>query len=115
MDGKRGTLQVHLRCDRQSAANDFRVNTVALSSYVQQIRTVATQLGLSEGSEALLGQVLSKATAYTALTEKLSPLESIIADERTRYQAAYALIKGCRLSGYIIGTICTRTRNGQTA
>src|SRR5438477_5267133 len=32
---KRGTLQVQLRCDRQSAATDFRINAVALSSYVQ--------------------------------------------------------------------------------
>src|SRR6202158_4953777 len=56
---KRGTLQVHLRCDRQSAATDFRIHTVALSSYVQQIRAAAEKLGLGEHSEALLGQVLA--------------------------------------------------------
>lgn len=56
---KRGTLQVHLRCDRQSAPTDFRINTVALSSYVQQIRAAATQMGLGDRGDALLGQVLA--------------------------------------------------------
>ena len=56
----------------------------------------AVQAQMSPMAAALLEQVLSKATAYTALTEKLTPLESIIVDERTRYQAAYALIKGSR-------------------
>jgi uncharacterized protein (TIGR00255 family) len=56
---KRGTLQVHLRCDRQSAAADYRINTVALGSYVQQLRGAADQLGLVAGAEALLGQVLA--------------------------------------------------------
>jgi uncharacterized protein (TIGR00255 family) len=56
---KRGTIQIHLRCDRQSAPADFRVNTVALSSYVQQIRAAASQLGLGDRADALLGQVLA--------------------------------------------------------
>src|SRR5438552_18584650 len=51
---KRGTLQVHLRCDRQSALADFRINTIALSAYVQQLRSVAAQLGLVAGAEAML-------------------------------------------------------------
>src|SRR5580700_7292630 len=45
---RRGTLQLNLRCDRQSAAQDFRINPVALTSYVQQIRTLADQLKLSD-------------------------------------------------------------------
>jgi len=51
---------------------------------------------MSPMAATLMAQVLSKATAYTALTEKLAPLESIVIDERTRYRAAYALIKGSR-------------------
>ena len=35
---KRGTIQVHLRCEHHAAADDFRINPVALASYVQQIR-----------------------------------------------------------------------------
>ena len=65
----------------------------------------AVQAPMSPMAAALLEQVLSKATAYTALTEKLAPLESIIADERTRYQAAYALIKGSRSVEQVVQSI----------
>ncbi len=56
---KRGTLQVQLRCERQAAPQDFRIDSVALSSYVQQLRTLGQQLGLRDQGEALLGQVLA--------------------------------------------------------
>src|SRR5437764_1383986 len=35
---KRGTIQVHLRIDKQSSPQDYRINTVALTSYLQQLR-----------------------------------------------------------------------------
>ena len=54
---KRGTIQLQLRCERQSVAQDFRINAVALTSYVQQVRAVAAQHGLP--SEHLLSQVLA--------------------------------------------------------
>jgi uncharacterized protein (TIGR00255 family) len=56
---RRGTLQVQLRCVRQSGQADFRINTIALISYAEQLRSAATQLGLAAGAEALLGQVLA--------------------------------------------------------
>src|SRR5437764_5981491 len=60
---KRGTLQLQLRCERQSAPQDFRINPVALASYVRQVRELAPKLGLrdreGEGSgDALLSQIL---------------------------------------------------------
>jgi len=51
---------------------------------------------MSAMAATLLAQVLERPTAYTALTEKLEPLEGIVLDERTRYQAAYALIRNSR-------------------
>jgi hypothetical protein len=51
---------------------------------------------MSAMATTLLAQVLARPTAYTALTEKLEPLEGIVLDERTRYQAAYALIRNSR-------------------
>jgi len=54
---KRGTIQVHLRCDQYAVAEDFRINPVALASYVQQIREIAKQLGLPDGGQSLLSQV----------------------------------------------------------
>src|ERR1700680_561880 len=57
---RRGTLQVHLRCEKQSAAQDFRLNVVALRSYLGQLKSLAGEIGLSaEGSSALLAGVLA--------------------------------------------------------
>jgi uncharacterized protein (TIGR00255 family) len=55
---KRGTIQVQLRCDQQAAADDFRINPVALASYVQQVRDASKQLGLADHGQSLLSQVL---------------------------------------------------------
>lgn len=51
---------------------------------------------MSAMATALLAQVLARPTAYTALTDKLEPLQGIVLDEGTRYQAAYALIRNSR-------------------
>jgi uncharacterized protein (TIGR00255 family) len=56
---RRGTLQVHLRCEKQAAPQDFRLNAVALRSYVSQLRGLAQELDLPEGGAALMGQVLA--------------------------------------------------------
>src|SRR5712692_1897485 len=55
---KRGTIQVHLRCDHQAAADDFRINAFALASYIQQVREASKQLGVADQGQSLLGQVL---------------------------------------------------------
>ena len=56
---RRGTVQVHLRCERQYAPQDFRINTTALRSYIGQLRGVWDDLGLRDRGEGLLGQVLA--------------------------------------------------------
>ncbi len=56
---RRGTVQLQLRCQRQSAAQDFQINTVALRSYIEQLRPLCEQLGLRDRGETLLGQVLA--------------------------------------------------------
>src|SRR4051812_3951540 len=56
---KRGTIQVHLRCLRQFAAQDFQLNAVALRSYLGQLQAISTELGLADGGHSLLGQVLA--------------------------------------------------------
>ena len=46
-------------CDRPRQAHDYRINSTALLSYIEQLQRVS---GLTEGSvsaEALIGQVLS--------------------------------------------------------
>ena len=51
---RRGTLQVQIRCERQFQASDFRLNTVALRSYLDQIRRTGTELGLDAPTVAAL-------------------------------------------------------------
>jgi uncharacterized protein (TIGR00255 family) len=56
---KRGTLQVQLRCEKQSTPQDFRINRVALASYVSQIQDAARELRLPDGGAALMSQALA--------------------------------------------------------
>src|SRR5262249_50561200 len=55
---RRGTVQVNLRCERQYAPQDFRINPTALRSYIEQVRALSEQLQLGQ-SEMLLSQVLA--------------------------------------------------------
>jgi uncharacterized protein (TIGR00255 family) len=55
---KRGTIQVQLRCERQAAPQDFRIDAVALTSYVRQIRDIVANLDLPDQGQSLLSQVL---------------------------------------------------------
>src|SRR5262245_65034235 len=54
---RRGTVQVHLRCQRQFSPGDFKINATALRSYVAQLREVSDGLGLHDRGEGLLAQV----------------------------------------------------------
>ena len=65
----------------------------------------AAPAAMSPMASTLMAQVLAKPTAYTALTEKLEPLERIVLDEHTRYQAAYALIRSSRNVDQIVQAI----------
>src|SRR5690242_17842041 len=56
---KRGTIQVHLRCQRQFALQDFQINSVALRSYVTQVQAVTANLALPDGGASLYAQVLA--------------------------------------------------------
>jgi uncharacterized protein (TIGR00255 family) len=56
---RRGTLQVHFRCERQAAPTDFRINATALRSYLEQIEAVWTELRLQDRGDSLLAQVLA--------------------------------------------------------
>jgi uncharacterized protein (TIGR00255 family) len=56
---RRGTLQVHVRCERQHAAQDFRINATALRSYMGQLRGLSEEMALPLPGAALVGQVLA--------------------------------------------------------
>src|SRR5262249_50724843 len=56
---RRGTILLNLHCERQHLPQDFRVNAVALRSYLDQLRALQGDLGLGKVSgEGLLAQAL---------------------------------------------------------
>jgi len=56
---RRGTVQVFVRCDRPRQAHDYRINSTALLSYIEQLQHVSGQTRGAVSAEALIGQVLS--------------------------------------------------------
>jgi uncharacterized protein (TIGR00255 family) len=109
---RRGTILVQMRLERQSRVEDFRLNSVALQSYLRQIHLVWTQLDSTNRPplESLCSQVLalpgvcvepsatSKAVddewpvIEAALVEALSRLQKMREDEGQRMAS--------ELSGY---------------
>jgi uncharacterized protein (TIGR00255 family) len=91
---KRGTLQVHLRCTRRLAAQDYQINAVALRSYVEQLRGVCRELALPGAEQALLTQALAlpgvvpePASASLSLDEEWPILERTLEQALTKLQA----------------------------
>ena len=56
---RRGTVTIHVRCDRLGRPGDFVLNAVALKSYLEQIRSACDQVGWQVPVSSLLGQVLA--------------------------------------------------------
>ncbi|MFL5331392.1 MAG: YicC/YloC family endoribonuclease [Gemmataceae bacterium] len=58
---RRGTVLIQLRIERMSRASDFRINDVALRSYVQQVHEAIADLDphIRPSAGELLGQVLA--------------------------------------------------------
>jgi uncharacterized protein (TIGR00255 family) len=88
---RRGTLQVHLRCERAAAPQDYRVNVTALRSYLDQLRPVAAELGLAGGgllapALALPGVVPEPGGFSSHLDEDWPVLERVLTEALTRLQ-----------------------------
>jgi uncharacterized protein (TIGR00255 family) len=56
---KRGTITVHVRVDRPARPTDLTLNTTALASYLQQVRTACADAGAPEYAAELLAGVLA--------------------------------------------------------
>jgi len=91
---RRGTIQVHLRCQRQLSPQDFQINAVALQSYVRQLRELSGTLGLSDHGSVLLSQALAlpgvvpePATAAFRLEEEWPLIERVLDQALSRLQA----------------------------
>jgi uncharacterized protein (TIGR00255 family) len=56
---RRGTVTIQIRCDRQGRGSDFVLNSVALRSYLEQVRDVCEQIGMQVPASAYVGGVLA--------------------------------------------------------
>lgn len=91
---RRGTLQIHLRCERQYPPQAYRINPVALRSYLQQLREVARELNLGGSGEQLLGPVLAlpgvvpePGETPQALEEEWPVIERVLEEALKRLQS----------------------------
>jgi uncharacterized protein (TIGR00255 family) len=91
---RRGTIQVHLRCQRQFSAQDFRINASSLQSYVHQVRELAGTLKLGDQWPMLLTQVLAlpgvvpePATASLNMEEEWPIVSRVLEQALERLQA----------------------------
>jgi uncharacterized protein (TIGR00255 family) len=91
---RRGTIQVHLRCQRQSSAQGFPINSAALQSYVRQVRELAGPLLLGDQWPVLLSQVLSlpgvvpeEPTSAIPMDEEWPIIERVLEQALARLQA----------------------------
>jgi uncharacterized protein (TIGR00255 family) len=56
---RRGTIQVQVRCERQAKPSDFRLNPIALRSYVEQVRQIGKDATLDAATvQTLIAQTL---------------------------------------------------------
>jgi uncharacterized protein (TIGR00255 family) len=90
---KRGTIQVHMRCLRQFAPQDFQINAVALKSYLAQLQSISAEIGASATGPGLLAQVLAlpgvvpePASVSLNLEEEWPILERVAEQALTRLQ-----------------------------
>lgn len=56
---RRGTVTIHIRCERQGRETDFVLNTVALRSYLEQVRAACQAIGWQVPEASIIGPVLS--------------------------------------------------------
>jgi uncharacterized protein (TIGR00255 family) len=92
---RRGTLQIQVRCERQAQASDFRLNTVALRSYLDQVRRAGTEAGLDAQTVAglmaqcvaLPGVAPEPGTGGDKATEEWPLLERVVEEAVAQLQS----------------------------
>ena len=91
---KRGTVQVHLRCQRQFAASAYQINATALKSYLAQVKTAGDEAGVRLHSDSVLGHVLAlpgvvpePATAAFSMDDEWPAMERVLVQALERLQA----------------------------
>ncbi len=92
---RRGTVQVHLRAERQFAPQDYRINATALRSYVDQLRGLSQELGLAPQAAlahmghllALPGVVPEPGSMASGVEDDWPVIERVLGEALSRLQA----------------------------
>ena len=91
---RRGTIQVHVRCERQHAPQAYRINVVALKSYLSQLRQLGEGFPSQEGPPGWLPQLLAlpgvvpePGDLTTELSEDWPLFERVLEEALDRLQA----------------------------
>jgi uncharacterized protein (TIGR00255 family) len=91
---RRGTVQVHVRCDRQRAPQDYRINAVAIKSYLSQLRDFGAASASQEITAAWLPQLLAlpgvvpePGDSTTELAQEWPVFERVLEEALDRLQA----------------------------
>ena len=88
---KRGTIQCHLRCHRQTAPGDYKINPVALTSYLRQVEAACgvastPAQAVLAGVLALPGVVAEPTSAALDLEQEWPQLERVLEQALGRLQ-----------------------------
>jgi uncharacterized protein (TIGR00255 family) len=90
---RRGTIQVHLHCQRQYSSQDFQVNAMALRSYLRQLKDLCQELGVRESVEGMVSQLLAlpgvvaePASASLDLEKEWPVMERVLEEALARLQ-----------------------------
>jgi hypothetical protein len=78
--------------DRLAAAATTSPSTASTEPSVKELSLPSVIFTANPMVENLMSVAMRKATAYTALVDAISPLESFIPDEASRYKAAFAIV-----------------------
>jgi uncharacterized protein (TIGR00255 family) len=88
---RRGTIQIHLRCERQPTPQDFRINATALRSYLGQLQALEAELGSGDSLLApilaLPGVVPEPGNITLARGEEWPLLEGVLEEALARLQS----------------------------
>jgi uncharacterized protein (TIGR00255 family) len=91
---RRGTVQVHLRIQRQGSPQDYQINAAALRGYLGQIRPLCREVGLPDDMTALLAPLLAlpgvvpePSTAPLRLEDDWPLIERVLDQAVSRLQA----------------------------
>ena len=93
---KRGTIQVHLRCDQQAVATDFRINPMPSPATFSKSRDISKQLGIDRQGQMLLSQVLTLPGVVPEVGEHKRTSCTIIGRSSKKFcKRRSAICKGC--------------------